>query len=110
VSGVIQTTDDVDYFRFHGEDTTLCRQGAYAATSGAVRLCMLPKCDDGTYPAITCTKGTKSTVDGRSMCCVASGGAVEIDFNCSGIDDSADVYLRVSSASACRSYSVDYHY
>jgi hypothetical protein len=110
VSGTIQTTDDVDYFRFHGDDTAFCRQGGYASTSAAVRLCMLPKCNDGTYPSMTCTKGTKATVDGKPMCCVSSGGAVEIDFNCSGTDDSADVYLRVSSTTACRAYKVDYHY
>lgn len=107
VSGTLETPDDVDYFRFHGEDTVLCRQGAVASTTSSVRLCMLPKCDDGTYPAITCTKGLKSTVDGRAMCC---GTSLDVDFNCSGTNDSADVYLRVSGTSVCKSYVVSYHY
>lgn len=119
IKDVIDPADPVDYFTYHGTDTFGCVVDPTATTqdSGLV-LCEFVHCDQGTTNFKSCTAGTdvKSTAEapdsnGDPGCCVTGPGTVTLDYACSsGLDDSAQVYIRADQPSICSEYSVDYHF
>ncbi len=53
--------------------------------------------------------GTTSSADGLRGCCVNAPGTVDLDIDCSGIDDSGHVYLNVTTTEpACVGYDLDW--
>lgn len=119
IKDVIDLADRVDYFTYHGTDTFGCVVDPTATTqdSGLV-LCEFVHCDQGTTNFKSCTAGTdvNSTAEdpdsnGDPGCCVTGPGTVTIDYACSsGLDDSAQVYIRADQPSICSQYSIDYHF
>ena len=106
---------DVDYHRFDGKDKLgFCQVNAAAKTDDSgFKLCIFPSC-----PAATVLQGCKSgTVEsiqgGLKGCCITAPGEVEADHDCTGTptdNDSAEVFVRVTEANACTTYTIDYHF
>ena len=106
---------DVDYWTFFGQDTLgFCTVNAAASTTDSgFELCMFAGCPNGTN-LNGCTQGVPAmSMIGIPGCCVTAPGTVELDHDCIASpndNDSADVYIRISQANACTSYSVEYHF
>jgi hypothetical protein len=72
---------------------------------------VLAKCPSGTTELSSCNQGTAATDAPSGMVgCCSTSGSVELDHNCSGTNDSADIYIRVDQANACKSYSLLWHF
>lgn len=113
VTGVISSTD-VDYFKFAGEDTWGDVAKAAASTSGGgFRLCVFVSCKGGSIAELKgCENGSTTATSpptGLVGCCSTSGD-VQVDHNCSGLDESANVYLRVDQATVCTPYNLAWHF
>lgn len=118
VMGVLTGPDDVDWFRYDGDDSFLDSVDPFRtiAASAGVRFCKFAECPDGvgdtTFP---CEDGDVATTspDGRPGCCADAVIHVS-DALCgsSGInDDSMSVWIRVDQAEdACVQYAFDYHF
>ena len=114
VTGVLDGNEDVDWFRYDGDDVALCNVNPARTISadGGLRLCKFAECADGETD-VDCDEGTTQTnsPDGRVGCC--SDGSFDMpDVNCTGtIDDDATVFIRVDQAEAmCVAYTLSYHY
>lgn len=75
-------------------------------------LCAYVSCESS-FNSLTCTDGTESTRDGLTGCCSSLSGSasetVRINHDCSGTDDSADIFVRVfqvAGPASCSSYTV----
>lgn len=106
---------DIDFWRFDGQDKLgFCQVNATAKTAEAgFRICIFPSCAAATK-LLGCTKGTMITSpNGIQGCCADAPGEVEAKHDCTGNptdNDSAEVFVRLDNATACTSYSVDYHF
>jgi len=116
VMGVLTGPDDVDWFRYDGEDSSFDSVDPFRtiAASAEVRFCKFAECVDGLENTeFTCGEGATATTspDGRPGCCADSVIHVP-DANCSGtISDDMAVWIRVDQADAvCVQYAFDYHY
>lgn len=116
VMGVLTGPDDVDWFRYDGEDSFLDSVDPFRtiAASAGVRFCKFAECVDGLENTeFTCGEGASATTspDGRPGCCAESVIHVP-DANCSGtMSDDMAVWIRVDQADAvCVQYAFDYHY
>src|SRR5690606_10015706 len=99
LTGVI-SSGDVDYFHFVGEDNAFAVSNAVATTtSGGFRLCVFVNCPSSTTELSGCGQGSSqaSAPAGMVGCC-STAGSVEVDHNCSGLNDSAGVYIRLDQA------------
>ena len=74
------------------------------------KLCAYYSCDSA---SVSCETGTSSTYAGMPGCCSNNAGnaseSVRLNPNCSGLDDSGDVYVRVtrvSGAWTCSSHTL----
>ncbi len=95
---------DVDWFVYNDSDdfggSIFPRVELRDIPSGSnYDLCVYVDCESS-FVSIDCTRGTRGTdVDGLRACCsTRSGNAdeiVRIDHDCSGTDDSADLYIAV---------------
>jgi hypothetical protein len=109
VIGKIKDSNDVDAFRFTGNDTTFALLEPYAKINVAgAELCLLAKCTNATTEVTKCTKGSKRTEGGLEGCCGSSEASFEL--NCDGpVTDTADYTIVVRSTSLmCTSYEVEY--
>ena len=111
--GVLQGDDDVDWFKFTGNDVLFnyvdpTRQ---ILTDGAARLCVYAQCKGG-GTSVGCDGGTsKATAPlGQAGCC--GEGTVAPSLDCDGLDDSATIWISVENvaALACVGYQLDYHF
>lgn len=111
ISGVVDS-GDTDYFHFFGNDELFAVSNAAASTTATgLRLCVLAKCPSGTTELSSCNQGTAASDAPSGMVgCCSTSGSVELDHNCSGTNDSADIYIRVDQANACKSYSLTWHF
>lgn len=116
VMGVLTGPDDVDWFRYDGEDSFLDSVDPFRtiAASGEVRFCKFAECVDGLEATeFECGEGATATTSpgGRPGCCADSVIHVP-DANCSGtISDDMAIWVRVDQAGeACVQYAFDYHY
>lgn len=75
-------------------------------------LCAYVACESS-FVSLTCTQGTEDTLGGLTGCCGRLSGtaaeAVRINHDCSGTDDSADIFVRVfqvAGPATCADYTV----
>lgn len=106
---------DVDLFTYFGKDTISCSVNPYAKTDDAgFRLCMWAQCADGKTTTIKkCGNGTATDgPGGLKGCCAQAPVELEIEHDCPGItdNDSGAIYMQVDQATACVTYSIDYHF
>lgn len=116
VLGVLTGPDDVDWFRYNGDDSFLDSVDPFRtiAASADVRFCKFAECVEGLeITEFECGEGATATTspDGRPGCCAESVIHVP-DANCSGTtSDDMTVWVRVDQAdAACVQYAFDYHY
>ena len=115
LSGILDGEDDVDWFRYSGDDVAFCTvdPARTLAVDGPVRFCKFAECESGVGGTeVSCPVGVTESVspDGRPGCCSDDGFAFE-DLNCPGLDDDATIYLRFDEAvSDCGAYTLSYHY
>ncbi len=116
VLGVLTGPDDVDWFRYDGDDVfgNLVDPFRTIAASAGVRFCKFAECMNGLdNTEFECGEGVTATTspDGRPGCCADAVIHVP-DANCSGTaSDDMAIWIRVDQAEdACVQYAFDYHY
>lgn len=116
IFGTLDSPDDVDWYRYNGNDTVLGNvdPARFVKSDGGVRLCKFAECDSGIdNTEFECPAETEPATSpaGRPGCCAPMGIALD-DANCSGsLDDDMQVYLRVDSGGqACVDYELIYHF
>ena len=118
VSGELQSTTDIDWFRYEGSDTTFAVVSPYAQINvNSLELCMYAECINGLEnTSVTCNEGTtqQPSPNGRPGCCGTDTGGFELNLSCGGTfsDDSALIFISVdgSEPGVCQEYTVSYHY
>jgi hypothetical protein len=115
-SGRLSTTQDVDWWVYFGnDDVGPCvepKRPVVDATSG-LRICKFFECDNGNEASVACSAGAElaSSPGGLPGCC--SLGPFDVQLDCGGFtdDDTANVYLRIDSASEpCTDYVVQFEF
>lgn len=116
IFGILDGPDDVDWYRYSGNDTVLGNvdPARFVKADGGLRLCKFAECEDGVEATeFECPAETEAAVSpvGRPGCCAPMGIALG-DANCTGsIDDDMQVFLRIDQAEqACVDYELIYHY
>ena len=115
-SGTLADGSDVDWARYKGSDNFGCSVDPWAKTTQPVELCVHANCPILGVKSVSCTKGTKRTVDGSDACCTgSSGGEVQLSLDCVDYRDDAFIFMRVRDVSGtCKdpstSYTVQYHF
>jgi hypothetical protein len=114
VKGVMNGAVDVDYYSVHAADTFFCVVGPHvSSTAKGLEVCVFVKCDNSGATTISgCGGGVAKTSEiGDPGCCFATPGSTDISLNCSGINDSATLFMRVSQngGDLCEPYELDYH-
>ncbi len=118
VLGVLTGPDDVDWFRYDGEDSFFDDVDPFRtiAASAGVRFCKFAECPDGIGDTnFDCAEGSVATTspDGRPGCC-ADAVLHVTDAICGSTainDDSMSIWIRVDQAEdACVQYAFDYHF
>ena len=112
LSGTLDGAMDVDWFRYDGSDDFGCvvDPTRSLSASAGLRLCKFVSCLSGGGD-VTCEDGSSQAVspNGHPGCCHVQGFGVGIE--CPGADDDATITIRLDqAASACVSYTLDYHY
>jgi hypothetical protein len=106
---------EVDFFKFDGKDKLgFCKVNPTLKTEDSgFQLCMFVSCSAGTKLA-KCKQGTLTkSPTGIPGCCTMAPGTVEAEHDCGTSftdNDSAHVFIRVDEATACTSYTIDYHF
>lgn len=114
VSGVLNGPDDVDWYRYDGQDAFGCVVGPTRSVTFMMpaRICKYVQCSGGGDPTVTCPAGTTGDTSpgGRPGCCASDG--FEIDIDCPGVDDNTTTYIRIDNPNGgeCIPYTVAYHY
>lgn len=113
VSGTLDDSSDVDWYRFSGSDEFLCvvDPTRVLSSDGGLRLCKFVECT-GAATDLLCPLGTspETSPEGRVGCCSSAGFSLPT-LDCPSEDDDATVYLRIDQAAGdCVDYSVAYHY
>lgn len=115
VKGVMNGAVDVDFYKVSVADKScgLLQPDIGTSTTG-VELCVYARCKNSTADAVSgCKQGVIQTnaTTGMKGCCATGPGKAVPDWNCSGLDDSADLLFRVKpsgSSNACTAYSFTY--
>lgn len=113
LSAVLAGADDVDWFRYKGNDVFGCQvdPSRELTASGPVMLCKYAECEQGEPATVVCEDESVSSIsfEGRPGCCHDAGFGMDVD--CDGSDDDATIYLQLTqTADACTSYTLDFHY
>ena len=107
IQGTLFPDGDMDWFVYNDSDDFLGsifpRAQLQNVPGGSdYDLCLYIACESS-FDSLTCTAGTQATAGGLSGCCSRNGAGVDenvrIDHNCTGTDDSADVYVQVTRVS-----------
>lgn len=116
ISATLDDEQDVDWYRYLGSDVFPCFVDPTRSlvVDGSLRLCKFIECDSE-LDYLMCPSSTTEAMspEGRSGCCDTAGFSLinNEDYACSGLDDSATVYLRVDQGGAtCIDYTIDYHF
>ena len=115
-SGVLNGMDDVDWYRYAGDDDfgSIVDPFRSISANGELRFCKFAECEDGLDETeFPCEDGaTEATSpEGRPGCCADS--IIHIpDANCTGTtDDSMAIYIRIDQPTTeCVEYTVNFHY
>jgi hypothetical protein len=122
VSGVISGANDVDWFRWLGDDSALCpindETPARTLTQdqGGILVCKYVRCmDQEVDTEFDCPGGTSPDVSGNSIagCCGSSG--FEFVVNCTGTtDEVVETFIKLempsATAATCNGYDLGYHF
>lgn len=114
VCGTVAGPDDVDWYTFSGVDAFLNvvdPSRTLVAQSDSARLCVYLQCDKGQTSVVCGANSTPDTAPmGQKGCC--GQGTVSPKLDCTGLDDSAKVWIRVDNPDkyACVPYRLDYHF
>jgi hypothetical protein len=112
LDGVLSGSD-VDWYTYQGNDGFGCVVDASRSieSDGEVRVCQFFDCG-GEKIDIGCPEGTsaETSPEGRHGCC--SQDPFEVGIDCPGLNDSANVYVRVDKPPAydCVHYTLTLHY
>lgn len=116
IFGILDGPDDIDWYRYAGNDTLLGNvdPARFVKADGGLRLCKFAECEGGVeVTEFECPVETEPAVSpaGRPGCCAPAGIALG-DANCTGsIDDDMHVFLRIDQAEqACVDYELIYHF
>ncbi len=115
IAGVLQATDDVDWYFYMGVDNfgSSVDPGRQIVGAG-IRICKYIDCIDEAPEEFECPSGTQpDTQGGHAGCCWTDNEPVEWGLNCDGpISDDARVYMRVDHVGGpgCESYSLKFNY
>ena len=114
ISAGIEDGGDEDWFSFHDEDTSggflYPQVDLVISDGGDLDLCLYYECDSTGSSTISCETGTPSSFGGLNGCCslgTSSSESVTLDPNCTGLDESGTIYVRVyagGTISACEPY------
>lgn len=119
VTGLLDSPNDVDWFRYAGTDNFGAVVNPYGQLNVvALELCLHADCVSGLETTqITCPAGTTQTPspEGRPGCCAAGTMGFEIDLSCTDnplVSDDATIYMSVrgSEAGVCQEFTLSYHY
>ena len=115
VKGVMNGAVDVDFYKVSvSDDSCGLLQPDIGATTAGIELCAFVRCKNPTPDAVSgCKQGVMQTnaATGMKGCCANGPGKAVPDWNCSGLDDSADLLIRVKpsgSSDACIAYTFTY--
>jgi hypothetical protein len=111
VSGVLSGAADADWYTYHGADTFgYVAEPTLTLNEGAMRVCQFLVCDNGgaALTEVNCPAGSKLALSPmlRPGCCGETSIKIS-DFNCSGQDESATIWIRVDKPTVdeCTNYS-----
>lgn len=112
VSGMLDGPDDVDWIRYSGNDVAFCSVNPDRSLQfdAPLRLCKFADCN-GDNTEVMCPSGTESAhlPNGMPGCCSDHG--FEMWINCPGIDDDAEIFMRLDQGeAACVGYTLAFHY
>ncbi len=111
VNGVLNGAVDVDFYRLNVADTSFhLLQPDIQATSAGIEMCVFAKCPSGasnvTCSAPAVAKKSDLGIDG---CCGTGPSSVTPGWNCSGTNDSAQLFIKISqTADKCLPYTFSY--
>ena len=111
VSGVLNGPVDVDFYRLNVADTSFhLLQPDIQATSAGIEMCVFVKCPSGASNVTCSAPAVAKTSDiGIDGCCGTGPSSVTPGWNCSGTDDSAQLFIKISqTADKCLPYSFSY--
>lgn len=116
IFGTLDGPDDIDWYRYSGNDTLLGNvdPARFVKANGHLRLCKFAECEGGVgVTEFDCPAETEAATSpaGRPGCCAPTGIPLG-DANCTGgIDDDMQVFIRLDQAEqACVDYELLYHY
>lgn len=114
VNGVLSSAVDVDFYKLQVDDVSfhLLQPKMQIKTSG-VEMCVFIKCPSGSTSSVECKDGAvaKKSDIGTDGCCATGPSAGHPEWNCSGVNDSAALFIRVKqTANACLPYSFSYSF
>ncbi len=116
IFGTLDGPDDVDWYRYTGDDDILSNvdPARFVKATGGLRLCKFAECEGGIADTdFECPAETEAATSplGRPGCC-APAGIVLGDANCTGVlEDNMQVFMRVDQAEdACTAYELIYHF
>jgi hypothetical protein len=122
LKGIAKGGVDVDFYKLAAKDSGIsfkhpfgCRINAdFENETAGTELCVYARCANSSVDAVTgCDGGTVATSEiGMKGCCVAGPGRANPQWDCSGLDDSVDFFLRVrqQGGDQCLPYSVKYRF
>lgn len=111
---VLDGADDVDWYRYFGDDVfpNVVDPTRVVASDFNARLCVYFDCAGNNSTSVSCNADEVADVapGGQKGCC--GMGNVAPKLNCSGLDDAADVWIKVENVDmlACVPYRLDYHF
>lgn len=112
VSGIMIGDEDLEWFKFGGNDKFGCTVNpsvSISADSG-YHFCMFVSCGS---PSASCPGGTESakSPSGKPGCCATNTKGFEMKIGCSGVNDDSTILLRLSrKTDACIEWKMSYHY
>ncbi len=102
-------TGDVDWYTYSGKEVSCFVDPAVTLDVNAW-VCMYFVCPG---VSVSCKGSSISSSTGPGPgCCSPTGGPLKASPNCTGFDDSSQVYIRVDlpAKNECVPYSIDFHY
>lgn len=110
---VLDGAADVDWFTFTGDDVFpyVVDPNRIVTSDFNARICVYLECLSGTT-SVSCDADDVADIAplGQKGCC--GMGSVSPGINCTGLDDAADVWIKVENVDmlACVPYQLQYHY
>jgi hypothetical protein len=121
IAGTLDGSGGVDWWKYDADYNNGCGgAGSHPnpthtlTADPAVRMCVYFRCKINDADAdLTCPNGTTDdTSPGGHPGCCTTEGALAFELNCVGVEDDAEVFIRLdmAPANACVDYSVSYTY